>query len=55
MNVLASLTSDRNVLVNHLSIAIDVNNKEMIKDLLDNLIKINKVIKEINPLEEYNT
>ena len=55
MNVLESLLSDRYALVNRLSTAIDVNNKEMIKDLLDNLIKLNKIIKDINPLEEYDT
>ena len=55
MNVLESLLSDRYVLVTKLATAIDGNEKEMIKDLLDNLIKLNKIIKDINPLEEYDT
>ncbi len=55
MNVLDSLTCDRYALVNRLSLAIDVKDREVTKEILDNLIKINKVIKEINPLEEYDT
>jgi len=54
MNVLNSLTSDRAVFVKRLSIAIDLDNSEVTKTLLDNLIKINKIIKEINPLEGYD-
>jgi hypothetical protein len=54
MNVLASLTCDRYALVNRLSTAVDVDNRELIKDLLDNIIKLNKIIKDINPLEEYD-
>ena len=55
MNVLESLHSDYVIQVGRLSTAIDVNNKEHIEELLDNIIKLNKIIKDVNLLEEYDT